>query len=101
MHIDDKSLYFNKIVYGFIAGLISPVLFFLLYFLFRFGQYSFADYWHILNESNKLVNVFSLSVLPNFVPFMLFINSNRYSAGRGVLAVTILLGVLIFILKFI
>ena len=101
MNIDDKSLYFNKILYGVIIGFISPVLFFILYYFFRFGQYSFTDYWNILIETKKIVNVLSLAVLPNLAPFLLFINSNRYSSGRGVLAATMFLGVLIFILKFI
>ena len=85
MNYDDKSLFLNKISYGVIIGLISPVLFFLLYYMFRFGQYDFVEYFRILVESKKLVNVLSLTVLPNLAPFMLFINSHRYSSGRGVL----------------
>jgi len=99
MYIDDKSLYFNKIVYGLFIGFISPVIFFILYYIFRFGQFSFADYLRFLIESKKLVNVVSLSVLPNLAPFMLLINSNRYSSGKGVLAATIFLGIIIFIVK--
>ena len=98
---DDQSLFFNKISYGIMVGLISHVLFFILYYIFRFGQFGFADYLHILTETRKLANVLSLTVLPNLAPFMLFVNTNRYSAGRGVLGATVVLGVLIFILKFI
>lgn len=101
MHVDDRSLFFNKISYGVIVGLITPVISFILYYIFRFGQHSFTDYLHFLIESKKIVNVLSLSVLPNLAPFMLLINSSRYSAGRGVLASTIILGVIIFILKFV
>jgi hypothetical protein len=101
MNIDDKSLFFNKIGYGIIVGFILPVISFVLYYIFRFGKFTFTDYVHFLIESKKLVNVLSLTVLPNLAPFMLFINSNRYSAGRGVLTATILLGIVIFILKFI
>ena len=101
MHVDDRSLFFNRKRYGLIVGFITPMVFFLLYYIFRFGQISFADYLHFLSESKKLVNVFSLSVIPNLAPFMLFINSSRYSSGRGVLAATFILGILIFILKFI
>jgi hypothetical protein len=101
MYIDDKSLFFNKIVYGLVVGLITPILSFLLYYIFRFGQYGFTDYLGFLIESKKLVNVSSLAVLPNLAPFMLFINSGRYSSGRGVLTATIVLGVIIFIWKFV
>jgi len=101
MNYDDKTLFFNKIIYGLLVGFISPAVFFLIYYIFRFEQYSFSEYIRILVESKKLVNVLSLTVLPNLGPFMLFINSNRYSSGRGVLAATIILGIVIFIMKFI
>lgn len=99
MNYDDRSLFFNKISYGIAVGLISPILFFLLYYIFRFGQYGFADYLQFLVESKKLANVLSLTVLPNLAPFMLFINSNRYSSGRGVLGATVVIGIIIFIIK--
>jgi hypothetical protein len=101
MNYDDKSLPFNKVIYGLLVGFISPILFFLLYYFFRFGQYNFSDYLHLLIESRKLANVMSITVLPNLAPFMLSINSSRYSSGRGILAATIILGIIIFILKFI
>lgn len=101
MNYDDKSLFFNKIIYGLLVGFISPIVFFLIYYIFRFEQFSFSEYLRILVDSKKLVNVLSLTVLPNLGPFMLFINSNRYSSGRGVLAATIILGIVIFILKLI
>jgi len=101
MYVDDRSLFFNKIGYGLIVGFVTPVVFFLLYYIFRFGQLSFADYIRFLIESKKLVNVLSLVVLPNLAPFMLLINSSRYSSGRGVLTATVLEGVVIFILKFV
>jgi len=83
-----------------LVGFLMPILSFVMYYMFRFGHTTFLDYIHILIESKKIANVLSLSVLPNLAPFMLLINSSRYSSGRGVLAATIVLGVIIFILKF-
>lgn len=99
MNYDDKSLFFNKIWHGLIVGFTFPIIFFLLYYIFRFGHYGFTEYMHFLVESKKLVSVLSLSILPNLAPFMLLINSSRYSSGRGVLAATIILGIVVFILK--
>lgn len=101
MNYDDKSLFFNKIWHGVLIGFILPVLIFLIYYIFRFGHYQFADYLSFLVKSEKLANVLSISVLPNLVPFMLLINSHRYSAGRGVLGATVLLGIMVFVLKFV
>ena len=99
MHIDDRNLFFNRVSYGLLVGFLMPILSFVMYYMFRFGHTTFLDYIHILIESKKIANVLSLSVLPNLAPFMLLINSSRYSSGRGVLAATIVLGVIIFILK--
>jgi hypothetical protein len=101
LNVDDRSLFLNRITYGVIVGVITPVIFFFLYYIFRFGQYNFSAYLNLLVESKKLVNVLSLIILPNLAPFMLFVNTNRYSSGRGVLGTTVILGILIFILKFI
>ncbi len=100
MHIDDRNLFFNRVSYGLLVGFLMPILSFVMYYMFRFGHTTFLDYIHILIESKKIANVLSLSVLPNLAPFMILINSSRYSSGRGVLAATIVLGVIIFILKF-
>lgn len=93
-----KSL--NSVIIGLIAGLITPVIFFLLYFLFRIHGTDFGGYLRFLVESEKLVHVMSLAVFPNLIPFFLFVNSSRFRAGRGVLGATIGLGILIFVLKF-
>jgi hypothetical protein len=91
---------YNSIAFGVLAGLVTPVIFFMLYFLFRIHSTDFAGFLKFLTESKKFVHVISLSVFPNLIPFMLFMNSSRYKAGRGVLGATILLGIVIFVLKF-
>ena len=99
MDYNDKTLFLNKMQQGILIGFIFPIIFFILYYLVRFGTLDFADYLKYPFESKKLVSVLSLSVLPNLLPFLLLMNSNRYSSGRGVLAATIMLGVAVFILK--
>jgi hypothetical protein len=91
---------FNKLSIGLIVGFSLPFVFFLLYFLFRFNNISFSDYIRILVETRKIVHVITLSVFPNLIPFMLFVRTDRYRSGRGVLAATIVLGIMIFIMKF-
>jgi hypothetical protein len=98
---DDKTLFINKLSYGVIIGIITPILFFLLNYIFRFSQYNFTDYMRFLVQSKKLISVISITIFPNIIPFMLFINTNRYSSGRGVLTSTVILGILVFIFYFI
>jgi hypothetical protein len=92
---------FNKLSTGLIIGFVLPFVFFLLYFLFRFKGLAFGEYFKTLIETGKIVHVISLSVFPNLIPFMLFVRSDRYRSGRGVLGATIVLAITIFVLKFI
>lgn len=91
----------NKFLLGYLLGLTIPVVFFLLYFLFRFHDLSFGNYWNRLVQTGTIVHVMSLSVFPNLVPFMFFVRTSRFRSGRGVMAATIGFALLIFALKFI
>ncbi len=92
---------YNSFIFGVLAGIITPLIFFLLYFLFRIHSTDFERYLSFLIETKKLVHVISLAVFPNLIPFLLLVNSGRYRAGRGVLGATIVLGIVVFVLKFI
>jgi hypothetical protein len=76
------------------------LVFFMLYFLFRFRELSFSEYIHILVRTGKIVHVVSLAVFPNLIPFMFFVRTNRFKSGRGVMAITILFVVSVFVMKF-
>ena len=99
MNYDNKNLFFNKLWHGILIGFLLPMIIFVFYYLYRFGQYSFPEYLSFLFESKKFVGVLSISVLPNLAPFFLLVNTDRLSSGRGVLTATIIIGVAIFIIK--
>jgi len=90
----------NKFWLGLLLGLGFPLVFFMLYFLFRFRDLSFSEYIHILIRTGKFVHVISLAVFPNLIPFMFFVRTNRFKSGRGVMAVTILFVISVFVMKF-
>ncbi|MCX6222785.1 MAG: hypothetical protein NTZ69_17600 [Bacteroidia bacterium] len=90
----------NKFWLGLLLGLGFPLVFFMLYFLFRFRDLSFNDYIHILIQTGKYVHVISLAVFSNLIPFMFFVRTNRFKSGRGVMAITILFVVSVFVMKF-
>ncbi len=90
----------NRFWLGFLLGLGFPLVFFLLYFLFRFKDLSISQYFQLLTQTGKFVHVVSLSVFPNLIPFMFFVRTDRFRSGRGVMAITILYAILIFAMKF-
>lgn len=89
----------NNFWLGFVTGLVLPLLIFILYFLFRFHDLAVGRYFKLLIETGKIVHVISLAVFPNLVPFLLFVRTDRYRAGRGIMTITVLYAILIFGLK--
>jgi len=90
----------NRFWLGFALGVSFPLVFFLLYFLFRFRDLTFGHYIQLLVQSEKIVHVISLAVFSNLIPFMFFVRTNRFKSGRGVMAITILFVMASFVLKF-
>ena len=89
----------NHMWLGILSGALMPVVFFMLYYLFRFGYMTFGTFIHRLMETNTIIHVLSLAVFPNLGLFMLFVKGNRLRSGRGVLLATILYAVAAFIVK--
>ena len=90
----------NKFWLGLLLGIGFPVLFFLLYFFIWFGDETLGHFITTLLQSYKLVHVVSLAVFSNLLPFMFFIRTNRYESGKGVMTLTILFLIFLFLLKF-
>ena len=90
----------NKFWLGLLLGIGFPTLFILLYFLFWFSDLTLGQYVKTLLQGNKLLHVISLAVFSNLIPFMFFIRTNRFRAAKGVMTVTILFLIFLFVLKF-
>lgn len=95
-----ESNSFNRFLTGLLVGLSAPFLFFFIYCLFRFQHMPFSEFFALLIKTGKIIHVMSLAVFPNLLPFMFFVKTDRYKSGRGVLAATVIFGLLIFVLKF-
>ena len=91
----------NRFWLGFLLGLGLPLVCFLIYYLFRFKNLPISQYLDFLFQTGKIVHVLSLAVFPNLIPFMLFVRTDRFKSGRGIMAITIFYGILIFVLKFV
>ena len=90
----------NRFWLGFLLGLGFPLIFFLIYFLFRFKDLTISQYWNLLIHTGRVIHVISLAVFPNIIPFMFFVRTDRFKSGRGVMAITIIYGILIFATRF-
>ena len=90
--------------FGLLIGLISPVLGFVIYG-FLWSAYFNKPFDHFVNNIFLGVDAFqssivALSLVFNLVPFFIFLRSDRYLSGRGVLLALFIYVPLVIYLRF-
>lgn len=90
---------FNHALTGVAAGLIIPVLGFLVFFLLTRHGLPLADYIRKLKELGNFSEILSVSVFANIVIFLVFNRFDMLRASRGVLGITIIWAFTVFALK--
>ena len=91
---------YNSIRLGIVLGILAPMIGFLVVYLLAFRGMSFSEYLDLLVFRKKLSSIISLSVIPNLLPFFIFIWLNYLYSARGVLASTLLFALIVIITKF-
>ena len=83
---------------GAVLGLLIPSIVFMSYSLVRMDG-DFVALYYELEALNIHSHVMSLCVLANAIPFFIFIKSNREKPAQGILMITILFALFIFLDK--
>lgn len=94
-----KNPAIDKTIYGVLAGLLLPMLVFVVIYLVGKENMPFLSYLKGLWKMESLVPVMSLCVFANLALFMLFIRLKYDRAARGVLASTIFYALAVLISK--
>ncbi|MCK4746135.1 MAG: hypothetical protein KAT15_03830 [Bacteroidales bacterium] len=91
---------YNTIRLGVLLGLLAPVLAFAVIYIVAFQGMAFGEFIELLVFRKRLSSMISLSVIPNLFLFFIFIWLNYLYSARGVLASTLVLGLIVVITKF-
>ncbi len=84
---------------GLVAGLVLPLLTFLVFYLIRYSDITFHEFIRYVWFRSILAPLLSLNILPNLVIFYLFIRKNYLFSARGVLFATFSYAGVILIVK--
>ena len=91
---------YDRMYIGIIAGLVVPVLSLFVFNLTAFEDLSVGEFFrHIINRG-KLSGILSLGVIPNLLVFFIFIWLNYLYSARGVIAATLVYGLVVVLSKF-
>ena len=92
-----ENLKFDGRWFGFIAGIIIPLITLFLFYMYRNPQ-SFKLFYDQVLTINILSRLVSLCVLPNLLVFFVFIWTNRYKSAHGVIGATFVYALIVLIL---
>jgi hypothetical protein len=92
---------YNKMSAGLISGFLFPVITGLLIFAFTAHGRSLTHYIARIFDANITTHAITLCVFPNVAIFLLFNRYDMLKSAKGVLAMTIVWAVTVFIIKFI
>jgi hypothetical protein len=90
----------DKILVGFIAGIIIPLIALTIYYFVRYSNLSLLDFLKVYRNLGILTHIVSLAVLPDLLVFFLFIRQNFLKSARGVLMATFLFTFVVLCIRF-
>lgn len=86
---------------GFLIGLIFPILIFLVVFIITSGNRDLSYYLGRIHSRDVVTHFISLCVFPNVFTFLIFNRFDKYYSAKGVLGMTIIWALLVFLIKMI
>lgn len=89
---------YDSLKVGFLVGFLLPLVVFGVILLVYYVSKGAESFWAYLRFRNVLPRLISLSTLANGLLFYFALRSERYLLSRGLLGMTILYALLVFIL---
>lgn len=97
----NKISKFDSLAVGIIIGLLIPVISFFIFYHVTLKPYARNEYlFEAIVKGAMLGKILSLCIIPNLVPFFIFIWLNFLRTTRGVLSITVFLAIASAIMKF-
>ncbi len=92
---------FNRFLHGFFGGLIITCMVFLLFTYTNWDKFeSLEKLWKFIKYGQMMSSLISLCAVPNLILFFYFMKTERYNAGKGLIAITMIFAIIVFLLKF-
>ncbi|MES2590802.1 MAG: hypothetical protein V4608_02870 [Bacteroidota bacterium] len=95
-----KDIDFDKTWIGSTAGILAPVIAFVIYYLVNYRYMAVGRFIDYLILGDTYTAIVTLCLLANLGAFYLFIWKEKYVGARGVLASTFIWAAVVMYLKF-
>jgi hypothetical protein len=90
---------YDKVLTGIVSGAFFPLIIALIVFAFTAHGKSIAEYLVRISQAGIIIHAITLCVFPNVIIFLLFNQFDMLRSAKGVLGMTIVYAIIVFILK--
>lgn len=90
---------YDRMATGIISGILLPAIVALFVFIFAKGDPTFSEWLRRITLARVETHIISLCVFPNVIIFLIFNQLDMLRATRGVLGITIVWAVIVFVVK--
>ena len=91
---------YNNLPLGLLAGLLTPLIVFVLVWLFsETGDASLEFFYKGLKKGKILTNILSLCTLADLLVFYFFLRQKRYYSARGVILAVFIIALWVIFTK--
>jgi len=97
MKINSKLI--DRFSTGMIAGMFLPIIIFFIVFLFTSDDIGIKAYANKIVTRDVITHFISLCVFPNVFIFLLFNKFDKMLSAKGVLGMTIVWALVVFVIK--
>ncbi len=80
-----QKSFINSVLFGYVVGIIIPVITIYVFYLSRWSAVSFSYFYHTFVEATVFSALVSLAAIPDGLVFFLFIWTSRLRGARGAL----------------
>ncbi|MCT4674051.1 MAG: hypothetical protein ACPGSG_10455 [Prolixibacteraceae bacterium] len=94
-----RETFINSSKTGFITGILLPTCFFFLTYFTKYADIPFDQYIQTAMDKGAMVYLLSISAFPNLLLFFLANQLNKNLFCKGMVAISVVWIVVIFILK--
>jgi hypothetical protein len=88
---------------GFLLGFVAPLISLVVYYLIRFYPlFSISDFINFVSTNKSQITAISVPcLLLNIALFTIYINSHRDKTARGIFGITLIYAITALLLKFV
>jgi hypothetical protein len=94
-----ESTVANQFLLGFVLAVIIPIFTIIIFNISLKRNMTLDEFLQNMMQLKVLSSLLSLAGLPNLALFFIFLNLKKFKTVKGILAATLFLAILVFIVK--